>query len=151
MRVIIQRVSSASCTVNGQITGRISTGFMVLVGFGLSDDKTTVRKLAEKTAKLRIFDDEEGRINRSLADVGGSVLSISQFTLYGDARKGNRPSFVNALGGKEAEELYDYFNECLIEQGLQVETGVFGAEMKIELVNEGPVTIIMDSEEMLHG
>ena len=151
MRIIIQRVSSASCTVENKVTGQIAQGFMVLVGFGLNDSRETVRKLAEKTARLRIFSDEEGKINRSLKDVGGKILSISQFTLYGDCRKGNRPSFVNALGGREAEEMYDYYNECLVQEGIPVETGIFGADMKIELVNDGPVTIMMDSEEMLHG
>ena len=147
MKTVIQRVSSASCTVDGNITGSIDTGFLVLVGFGLDDQKETVKKMADKIAKMRIFSDEEGKINRSLKDVNGKILSISQFTLYADTRKGNRPSFTDALGGERAIELYEYFNECLREDGIEVETGIFGADMKISLVNDGPVTILMDSEE----
>ncbi len=147
MKTVIQRVSSASCTVDGNITGSIGTGFLVLVGFGLDDQKETVKKMADKIARMRIFSDEEGKINRSLKDVNGKILSISQFTLYADTRKGNRPSFTDALGGERAVELYEYFNECLREDGIEVETGIFGADMKISLVNDGPVTILMDSEE----
>ena len=147
MKTVIQRVSSASCTVDGNITGSIGTGFLVLVGFGLDDQKETVKKMADKIARMRIFSDEEGKINRSLKDVNGKILSISQFTLYADTRKGNRPSFTDALGGERAIELYEYFNECLREDGIEVETGIFGADMKISLVNDGPVTILMDSEE----
>ena len=147
MKTVIQRVSSASCTVDGNITGSIGTGFLVLVGFGLDDQKETVKKMADKIARMRIFSDEEGKINRSLKDVNGKILSISQFTLYADTRKGNRPSFTDALGGERAIELYEYFNECLEEDGIEVETGIFGADMKISLVNDGPVTILMDSEE----
>ena len=147
MKTVIQRVSSASCTVDGNITGSIGTGFLVLVGFGLDDQKVTVKKMADKIARMRIFSDEEGKINRSLKDVNGKILSISQFTLYADTRKGNRPSFTDALGGERAIELYEYFNECLREDGIEVETGIFGADMKISLVNDGPVTILMDSEE----
>ena len=144
---MIQRVSSASCKVDGAITGEIGKGFMILVGFGHEENKETVRKTAEKISKLRVFDDGEGKMNLSLKDVGGDILSISQFTLYADTRKGNRPSFTDALGGEEAKELYAYFNECLRACGLHVEEGIFGADMKISLVNDGPVTIIMDSEE----
>ena len=126
MKTVIQRVSSASCTVDGNITGSIETGFLVLVGFGLDDQKETVKKMADKIAKMRIFSDEEGKINRSLKDVNGKILSISQFTLYADTRKGNRPSFTDALGGERAVELYEYFNECLEEDGIEVETGIFG-------------------------
>lgn len=147
MKTVIQRVSSASCTVDGNITGSIGTGFLVLVGFGLDDQKEAVKKMADKIAKMRIFSDDEGKINRSLKDVNGKILSISQFTLYADTRKGNRPSFTDALGGERAIELYEYFNECLEEDGIEVETGIFGADMKISLVNDGPVTILMDSEE----
>ena len=146
MRLVIQRVSQASCTVNDHITGMIDTGYMVLVGFGLQDDETVVRKMAEKMSRLRIFEDENGKINRSIYDVKGKVLSISQFTLYADCRKGNRPSFTDALGGERAVALYEYFNKCLRELDLEVEEGVFGAEMKISLCNEGPITIVLDSE-----
>ena len=145
MKVVVQRVSQASCTVDDKITGSIGIGYMLLVGFGLDDTRETVEKYAAKVAKLRIFSDEEGKINRSISDVNGSILSISQFTLYADARKGNRPSFVNALGGQKATELYDYFNECLRNYDLKVETGIFGADMKIALVNDGPVTIILEN------
>ena len=146
MRLIVQRVSEASCKVDGKITGQIDQGFMVLVGLGLNDDEAEVKKMAEKFSKLRIFEDENGKINRSIYDVEGRVLSISQFTLYADCAKGNRPSFTDALGGEKAKRLYDLFNTCLRDLGLQVEEGIFGADMKIALVNDGPVTIILDSE-----
>lgn len=148
MKVIVQRVSNANCKVDGNITGQIENGYMLLVGFGLSDDKTIVEKMAEKVSKLRIFEDEDGKINKSIFDVNGKILSISQFTLYADCAKGNRPSFTNALGGDKAIELYKYFNECLRKLNLEVEEGIFGADMKISLLNDGPVTIILDSEEL---
>lgn len=144
MKIVVQKVSQAKCVVEGQVTGEIGIGYMLLVGFGHEDNKETARKYASKVAKLRIFDDENGKINRSIYDVNGAVLSISQFTLYGDARKGNRPSFIEALGGQEAVELYEYFNDCLREQGLRVETGIFGADMKVSLTNDGPITIILE-------
>ena len=142
------RLKEASCTVDEKITGEIGDGFMVLVGMGLEDDERIVERMANKLSKLRVFDDGEGKMNLSLYDVGGSILSISQFTLYADAAKGNRPSFVNALRGEEATKLYDYFNKCLRDLGLTVETGVFGADMAIRLWNDGPVTIILDSKEL---
>ena len=144
MKIVVQRVSRASCTVEGTVTGSIDKGYMLLVGFGRNDTKEIAKKYAEKVSKLRIFDDENGKINKNIFDVGGSILSISQFTLYGDAKKSNRPSFIEALSGPEAVSLYDYFNECLRELGLRVETGIFGAMMDIELVNDGPVTIILE-------
>ena len=144
MKIVVQRVSRASCTVEGTVTGSIGKGYMLLVGFGRNDTKEIARKYAEKVSKLRIFDDENGKINKNIYDVGGSILSISQFTLYGDAKKSNRPSFIEALSGPEAVSLYDYFNDCLRELGLTVETGIFGAMMDIELVNDGPVTIILE-------
>ena len=143
MRIVVQRVKEASCTVEGKITGRIDQGFMLLVGFSKSDTREIARKYAEKVSKLRIFSDENGKMNRSIYEVNGSVLSISQFTLYGDAWKSNRPGFTEAMGGTEASELYDYFNDVLRELGLRVETGIFGADMQISLVNDGPVTIIL--------
>lgn len=146
MRLVVQRVTEASCTVDDQITGKIGRGYMVLVGLGLTDKEETVEKMAVKLSKLRIFDDENGKINRSIYDVDGKILSISQFTLYADAKKGNRPSFTDALGGDRAKELYLYFNECLRNLSLEVEEGIFGADMKIALVNDGPVTVILDSE-----
>lgn len=146
MRLVVQRVTEASCTVDDQITGKIGRGYMVLVGLGLTDKEETVEKMAVKLSKLRIFEDENGKINRSIYDVDGKILSISQFTLYADAKKGNRPSFTDALGGDRAKELYLYFNECLRNLSLEVEEGIFGADMKIALVNDGPVTVILDSE-----
>ena len=147
MKLVVQRVLRASCTINNEIYSSIDKGFMVLVGLGINDHEDIVNKMANKLSKLRIFEDEEGKINKSLFDVNGQVLSISQFTLYGDCKKGNRPSFTSALGGDRAKELYDYFNECLRELGLEVKTGIFGEDMKIELINDGPVTIIMEEEE----
>ena len=148
MKLVIQRVSNASCTVDNNITGQIQNGYMILVGFGLADDKAIIEKMAEKVSKLRIFEDENGKINKSIFDVNGKILSISQFTLYADCTKGNRPSFTNALGGEKAVELYKYFNDCLRKLNLEVEEGIFGADMKISLLNDGPVTIILDSEEL---
>lgn len=149
MRLVVQRVKEASCTVDGNITGSINTGFMVLVGIGLDDDAVIVEKMANKLAKLRVFEDENGKMNLGLKEVNGDILSISQFTLYADCSKGNRPSFNLARRGDEAIKLYDYFNETLRNLGFKVETGIFGADMKIKLLNDGPVTIIMDSGEIL--
>ena len=149
MRLVIQRVKHASCRVDNCVTGSCKDGYMILVGMGLDDTKEIVEKLASKVAKLRIFNDENDKMNLSINDVNGSILSISQFTLYADCSKGNRPSFVNALSPDKAKELYLYFNECLRNLGLHVEEGIFGADMKIDLLNDGPVTIIMDSKEML--
>lgn len=148
MRIVVQRVKNASCTVDGVITGSIGLGFMVLVGFSEDDDETIVLKMANKLKKLRVFDDENGKMNLGLKDVDGSILSISQFTLYADCSKGNRPSFVKAMKGDKAIKMYDYFNK-LLEEDYVVEKGIFGADMKINLLNDGPITIIMDSKEML--
>ena len=148
MRLVIQRVKEASCTVNGAITGQIAQGFMVLVGMGIGDDRETVKKMATKLSKLRIFEDDNNKMNLDIYAVGGSILSISQFTLYADAAKGNRPSFTDAMKGPEANELYEFFNSCLEELGLKVEKGVFGADMAIKLWNDGPVTVILDSKEL---
>ena len=149
MKLVIQRVKHASCTIDNKITGQIEKGYMVLVGFGEGDNEEVVEKLANKLAKLRIFEDNQEKMNLSIYDVEGEILSISQFTLYADSKKGNRPSFVNALEPNKASKLYDYFNEYLRSLNLKVETGIFGADMKIELLNDGPVTIIMDSKELL--
>ena len=146
MKLVVQRVSEASCTVDNKITGKIGRGFMVLVGLGLGDTEETVEKMAVKLSKLRIFEDGNGKINRSIFDIDGKILSISQSTLYADAKKGNRPSFTDALGGEKAKDLYLYFNECLRKLSIEVEEGIFGADMKVALVNDGPVTIILDSE-----
>lgn len=148
MKLVIQRVKHASCTIDNQVVGKCETGYMILVGIGLEDDKTIVEKFANKVSKLRIFSDENDKMNLSIHDVNGTILSISQFTLYADTSKGNRPSFTNALSGDKAKELYLYFNECLRKLDLHVEEGEFGADMKIDLLNDGPVTIIMDSKEM---
>ena len=148
MKVVIQRVLNASCVINDEIYSKIDKGFLLLVGIGQDDNKDIIDKVASKISKLRIFSDENDKMNKSLEDVGGKVLSISQFTLYADCKKGNRPSFTNALGGKEASDLYDYFNNQLRNLGQHVETGIFGADMKINLINDGPVTIILDSREI---
>jgi len=148
MRLVVQRVSKAECKVEDHITGSIDVGYMVLVGLGVSDDEKTVGKMAEKLSKLRIFSDENDKINLSIHDVKGKILSISQFTLYADCAKGNRPSFTDALGGDKARELYRYFNESLRKLDIEVEEGIFGADMKISLTNDGPVTIILDSEDL---
>ncbi|MBR3151605.1 MAG: D-tyrosyl-tRNA(Tyr) deacylase [Erysipelotrichaceae bacterium] len=146
MRLTVQRVSEASCTVEGELISSIGQGYMVLVGFSVDDNEEIAKKMALKLSKLRVFSDDQGKMNLDIHAVNGEILSISQFTLYGDARKGNRPSFVRALGGPEATKLYDYFNQCLREEGLQVKTGIFGADMKIALVNDGPVTIWLEGE-----
>ena len=146
MKIVLQRCSRAEVRIDGEITGKIGRGFVVLVGITHSDTRENADFLAKKTAGMRVFEDAEGKMNLSLAEVGGQILSISQFTLYGNARKGNRPSFVEAARPEMAEPLYDYFNQVLREQyGLQVETGRFGANMQVDFVNDGPVTIIVES------
>ena len=135
MRVVIQRAKNAKCTVEGQVTGQIDHGYCIFVGFN-------------KILFLRIFEDENGKMNKSIQDVNGSILSISQFTLYADCKKGNRSSFTNAGKPDLAIVLYDQFNQKLQDQGMHVEKGIFGADMKIELLNDGPVTIVLDSKEL---
>ncbi|WP_438434393.1 D-aminoacyl-tRNA deacylase [Gorillibacterium sp. sgz500922] len=147
MRVVIQRCKRARVTVEGKVTGEIGSGLMVLVGVTHEDTEKDAKYLADKVAGLRIFEDEEGKMNRSVTDAGGSVLSVSQFTLYGDARKGRRPSFIEAARPEQAEGLYEAFNAFVRANGLEVQTGVFGADMDVELVNAGPVTILLDSRE----
>lgn len=148
MKVVIQRVRHASCTIDSQITGSIDQGFCVLVGFTQSDTEAVVDKVVKKIVSLRVFSDEEGKMNRSLLDMGGKILSISQFTLYADCKKGNRPGFTRAARPQQAIPLYEYFNQAIASAGIPVETGVFGADMQIELCNDGPVTIVLDSEEL---
>ena len=148
MRVLIQRVKYASCKVNGKITGEIEKGFLLFVGCSDRDDQEVIAKMSSKASSLRIFEDAQGKMNCSLQDVGGKILSISQFTLYADCRKGRRPSFVEAAKGDVAIHLYDAFNEQLRKLGFHVETGIFGADMKIELLNDGPVTIWLDSDTL---
>ena len=142
MRVVVQRVSSAHVTIDGTMVGKIGRGFLLLVGITHTDSLKEVEYVAKKVAQLRVFEDEAGKMNLSLKDVGGAVLSVSQFTLYGDCSHGNRPSFIQAARPEQAEPMYEYFNQLLREQyGLHVETGRFGADMKVELLNDGPVTI----------
>ncbi|AOZ89880.1 D-tyrosyl-tRNA(Tyr) deacylase [Bacillus xiamenensis] len=147
MRLVVQRVTSASVKVEDEVTGAINEGYMVLVGVTHEDTEEDVHDLAEKLVHLRIFEDENGKMNRSLLDVKGSVLSVSQFTLYGDTRKGRRPNFMKAAKPDMANALYECFNETLREKGILVETGRFGAMMDVSLTNSGPVTILMDSKE----
>ena len=146
MRVLVQRSGKASVTVDGELIGKIDEGLLLLVGFTYGDDLEKVNHLAKKVVNLRIFPDEDGVMNKSILDFGGSILSVSQFTLYGDAKKGNRPSYINALGGEEATKLYDEFNKKLSEY-IKVETGIFGADMKVSITNDGPVTILLESRE----
>lgn len=148
MRAVIQRANYAKCTIDQKITGQIHQGFCVFVGFTHTDTKATVDKVVKKICGLRIFSDEQGKMNRSIQDVQGAILSISQFTLYAACKKGNRPGFTDAAKPDVAIPLYEYFNEALRSNGLPVETGVFGADMQIELCNDGPVTILLDSEEL---
>ena len=146
MRVVLQRSKKASVTVDGGITGAISSGYVLLVGITHEDTDKDADYLAGKIAQLRLFEDEEGKMNRSILDNGGEILSISQFTLYGDVKKGRRPSFTSAARPEMAEPLWLAFNDALRHQGLVVETGVFGAMMDVQLVNDGPVTILVESK-----
>lgn len=147
MRVVVQRCKQARVTVDGAITGEISEGLMLLVGVTHGDTEKDAKYLADKIAGLRIFEDQAGKMNYSVTDVGGAILSVSQFTLYGDCRKGRRPNFMAAAAPAEAEHLYGCFNRDLASGGLRVETGVFGAMMDVSLVNWGPVTLILDSRD----
>lgn len=148
MKIVAQRVTDASVSVNGKVIGAIDQGYMVLVGVGQKDTATDAAKLAKKLAKLRVFSDENGKMNRSVLDVGGSILSISQFTLYADTTQGNRPGFTLAGAPDMAKQLYFAFNSELRSLGVPVETGEFGADMAVKLTNDGPVTIIFDTAEM---
>lgn len=146
MRIVLQRVKEASVTIDGEVHGAINKGYMILVGFNNDDTHEIIDRLVEKVIHLRVFEDENQKMNRSLIDVEGSILSISQFTLYADCHKGNRPSFSYAGKPAIAEPLYMYFNEYLRKIGIHVEEGIFGADMKVDLLNDGPVTIILDSD-----
>ncbi len=148
MRLVIQKVSSSNVKINNEVVGSIDKGFMVLVGITDSDNKTIVDKMVDKLINLRIFEDENDKLNLSLLDVKGRILSISQFTLYANCKKGRRPSFIEAAKPDISKPLYEYFNQQLKEKGVMVETGVFGAMMEVSLVNDGPVTIILDSKEI---
>jgi len=147
MRAVLQRVSHARVVVDGSVTAEITAGLLVLLGVGQGDTTNSAAYLAEKTAHLRIFDDDQGKMNRSLLDVGGAALVVSQFTLYGDARGQRRPSFIRAAPPEEGKRLYEEFVRVLRGLGVRVETGVFQARMSVELVNEGPVTLLLDSEK----
>lgn len=149
MRVVMQRVSKAKVTIDGVVNGEIKQGYMLLVGIATDDNETILRKVAKKIVDLRVFDDSEGKMNLSIHDVKGEILSISQFTLYADYKKGRRPGFSKAAKPPFASDLYDKFNEILKEEfQVHVETGIFGAEMACELVNDGPITIMIDSDEL---
>jgi D-tyrosyl-tRNA(Tyr) deacylase len=148
MRVVLQRVSEASVAVEGEVIASIGPGLLVLVGAAQGDEEAEARRLAQKCAEMRIFSDDEGRFNLSLLDVGGEALVVSQFTLLADARRGRRPSFVGAAPPETAEPLVGAFVDGLREAGVAVQTGRFGAKMRVSLVNEGPVTIVLDSETM---
>jgi D-tyrosyl-tRNA(Tyr) deacylase len=147
MRAVVQRVSRARVTVEGRVTGEIGAGLMILLGVGREDTSAVAASLAEKTANLRIFEDDQGKMNRSLLDVKGSALVVSQFTLYGDARGQRRPSFISAASPERAKALYEEFNAALQGLGVSVATGIFQTRMSVELVNEGPVTILIDSDK----
>lgn len=148
MRAVIQRVTSAQVTVGGEVVGRIGRGFLVLLGVTAGDGEAEARLLARKIAGLRVFEDADGKMNLALADVGGAVLAVSQFTLYADVRKGRRPSFIAAARPEQAEPLYQQFCRLLSAEGLDVQQGVFQAEMQVALVNDGPVTIWIDTAEL---
>ena len=150
MRWVVQKVSQSSVKIEGEIVGAIDKGYMVLVGITNGDDELLVEKMVDKLVNLRIFEDENDKLNLSLLDVGGSVLSISQFTLYANCKKGRRPSFIDAAKPDISSPLYDFFNKKLEEKGINVERGVFGAMMEVSLINDGPVTIILDSNELFY-
>ena len=144
MRVVVQRSLNSSVSIDNKVVGTIDSGYVLFVGFTHNDDINIVEHMVKKILNLRIFEDSDGKMNLSIMDVGGSILSISQFTLYGDARKGNRPSFIEAMRPETASYLYDVFNEKL-SQHIHVETGVFGGDMKVSICNDGPVTILLES------
>ena len=148
MKIVLQRVTHSSVEIEGKINGQIKKGLMVLVGFASDDTTAIIDKMIDKLINLRIFEDEQGKMNRSLMDVNGSILSISQFTLYADCKRGRRPGFTDAARPEIAIPLYDFFNQELKEKGIHVETGIFGADMKVSLLNDGPVTIILDSQDI---
>ena len=147
MKVVVQRSKKSKVTINNKVNGSINKGYVLLVGFTHGDTTDIVDKMINKILNLRIFEDENDKMNLSIKDINGSILSISQFTLYADSKKGNRPSFINAMKPDEASKLYDYFNQELSKY-IEVNTGIFGAGMKVEIYNDGPVTIILDSDEL---
>ncbi len=147
MRVVVQRVTSSKVIVDGNIVGEIGKGFNLLIGISKDDTIEDLKYIKDKVVNLRVFEDENDKLNLSLLDIKGEILAISQFTLYGDCRKGRRPNFMNAMGGEEAEKLYETFVALLKETGLKVECGKFGANMKVDIQNDGPVTILIDSKK----
>lgn len=147
MRAVIQRVLNSSVEIDGKIVGKSNKGMLILLGVGKEDTADDINKLVNKLTKLRIFEDEDGKINKSITDVNGEMLIVSQFTLYWSCKKGTRPSFDNAMPPKEAEELYEQFVKAMRETGIHCETGKFGADMKVSLVNDGPVTVYLDTKE----
>lgn len=147
MRVLVQKSLEASVKVDGEVLGAIDSGLVLLVGFTEGDNEEIIDKMISKTINLRIFEDENGVMNKSFLEVGGSILSVSQFTLYADTRKGRRPSYLKALNGENSVVLYDLFNKKLKDLNIDVQTGKFGADMKVSLVNNGPTTIMLDSED----
>lgn len=147
MKVVVQRSKNSRVTIDGKVNGSIDHGYVLLVGFTDGDTEEIIDKMIKKILNLRIFEDENEKMNLSIQDVNGQILSISQFTLYADSKKGNRPSFINAMNPTDASKLYDIFNEKLSKE-IYTETGIFGADMKVEIYNDGPVTIILDSEEL---
>ncbi len=146
MRIVVQRVLSSKVEVSNEVVGQIEKGLLILVGFTYNDTIKDIDYMVDKVVNLRIFDDEAGVMNKSVKDINGSILSVSQFTLYGDATKGRRPSYIEALNGDEAIKLYDIFNEKLKEH-INVSTGIFKADMKVSLINDGPVTILLESRK----
>ena len=148
MRAVVQRVTDADVSVENQIKGSIGRGFVVLLGVEEGDNETDADYIAEKVSGLRVFDDSEGKMNLSVTDIGGEILSVSQFTLLADARKGRRPSFIRAAHPEEANRLYEYFNEKVREKGVTVAEGVFRADMLVRINNDGPVTILLDSRKL---
>lgn len=148
MKCIIQRVSYSSVSVSDKIVNEINKGFNILVGIGLDDEIKDIKYIADKISKIRIFDDADGKMNYSIMDIKGEILLISQFTLMADTRKGNRPSYINALSGDKAIKLYEELKNYLINIGIPTKTGIFGADMKVNIDNDGPVTIILDSKEV---
>ena len=145
MRILVQRSKKSSVEVNKEIVGKIDRGLVLFVGFTEGDSSREIDYMIKKVLNLRIFDDEDGVMNKSILDTGGSILSISQFTLYADTKKGNRPSYIKALNGEKATKLYDEFNEKLSDY-INVETGLFGADMKVNILNDGPITILLEKE-----
>ena len=149
MRVVLQRVKHAKVTIDGRVSGEIGTGFLILLGVAPEDTPEEALYLAKKCVGLRVFEDENDKMNLALADVGGKILAVSQFTLYADCRKGKRPNFTRAAKGDQARELYEYFVDCCRGLGVETQTGEFGADMKVELLNDGPVTIMLDTDELI--